>query len=66
VLAAANLGDDADTTAAVAGQLAGAIYGAAAIPEPLKRPIAWRARIEATALQLASAGARPSTPMSIS
>ena len=26
-LLAANLGDDADTTAAVAGQLAGAIYG---------------------------------------
>ena len=32
VLAAANLGDDADTTAAVAGQLAGAYYGAAGIP----------------------------------
>jgi ADP-ribosyl-[dinitrogen reductase] hydrolase len=32
VLCAANLGDDADTTAAIAGQLAGAIYGAAAIP----------------------------------
>lgn len=27
ILAAANLGDDADTTAAVAGQLAGAYYG---------------------------------------
>jgi ADP-ribosyl-[dinitrogen reductase] hydrolase len=27
VLLAANLGDDADTTAAVAGQLAGAFYG---------------------------------------
>lgn len=31
VLAAANLGDDADTTAAVAGQLAGACYGYQAI-----------------------------------
>ncbi|GAA4497766.1 ADP-ribosylglycohydrolase family protein [Pseudaeromonas paramecii] len=31
VLAAANLGDDADTTAAVAGQLAGAHYGHGAI-----------------------------------
>lgn len=31
VLAAANLGDDADTTAAVAGQLAGACYGASGI-----------------------------------
>ena len=32
VLAAANLGDDADTTAAVAGQLAGAFYGRAGLP----------------------------------
>lgn len=33
VLTAANLGGDADTTAAVAGQLAGALYGASGIPE---------------------------------
>lgn len=32
VRAAANLGDDADTTAAIAGQIAGALYGHAAIP----------------------------------
>ena len=32
VLAAANLGDDADTTAAIFGQLAGALYGVDAIP----------------------------------
>ena len=32
VLAAVNLGDDADTTAAIAGQLAGAVYGVEAIP----------------------------------
>jgi len=32
VLAAANLGDDADTTAAITGQLAGALYGIEAIP----------------------------------
>ncbi len=32
VLAAANLGDDADTTAAVCGQVAGAAYGASQIP----------------------------------
>ncbi|WP_227370439.1 ADP-ribosylglycohydrolase family protein [Halomonas sp. M20] len=32
VLKAANLGDDADTTAAVTGQLAGAFYGVTAIP----------------------------------
>lgn len=33
VLETANLGDDADTTAAVAGQLAGALYGKKGIPE---------------------------------
>jgi ADP-ribosylglycohydrolase len=32
-LAAVNLGDDADTTAAVYGQIAGAVYGEKAIPE---------------------------------
>ena len=32
VLAAANLGDDADTTAAITGQIAGAYYGVQAIP----------------------------------
>jgi len=34
ILAAANLGDDADTTAAVCGQLAGACYGRSGIPKP--------------------------------
>lgn len=33
VLLAANLGDDADTTAAITGQLAGALYGETCIPE---------------------------------
>ncbi|MBD8530532.1 MULTISPECIES: ADP-ribosylglycohydrolase family protein [unclassified Massilia] len=33
VLKAANLGDDADTTAAICGQLAGAFYGFAQIPD---------------------------------
>ena len=32
ILKAANLGDDADTTAAICGQVAGAIYGISAIP----------------------------------
>jgi ADP-ribosylglycohydrolase len=40
-LAAVNLGDDADTTGAVYGQLAGAYYGVAAIPEE------WRDRLHA-------------------
>jgi ADP-ribosyl-[dinitrogen reductase] hydrolase len=34
VLLAANLGQDADTTAAITGQLAGALYGAASLPSP--------------------------------
>lgn len=33
VLLAANLGDDADTTAAICGQISGAFYGASAIPD---------------------------------
>jgi ADP-ribosyl-[dinitrogen reductase] hydrolase len=33
VLTAANLGDDSDTTAAITGQIAGAFYGEAALPE---------------------------------
>ncbi|NJC05771.1 ADP-ribosyl-[dinitrogen reductase] hydrolase [Sphingomonas kaistensis] len=52
VLLAANLGDDADTTAAVTGQLAGALYGAAAIPEPWLRKLAWADRIETMARAL--------------
>ena len=38
---AANLGDDADTVAAIAGQIAGAHYGYAAIPERWLRVLAW-------------------------
>jgi len=38
-LMAVNLGDDADTTGAVYGQIAGACYGARGIPEP------WRAKL---------------------
>ena len=33
ILTAVNLGDDADTTAAICGQLAGAYYGFEAIPQ---------------------------------
>ena len=45
VLLAANLGEDADTTAAIAGQLAGALWGAQGIPEPWLACLAWRDRI---------------------
>ncbi len=37
VLRAANRGDDADTTPAIAGQLAGARWGASAIPVPWRK-----------------------------
>jgi ADP-ribosylglycohydrolase len=36
ILKSANLGDDADTTAAVCGQIAGAYYGSSGIPEAWK------------------------------
>jgi ADP-ribosyl-[dinitrogen reductase] hydrolase len=49
---AANLGDDADSVAAAAGQLAGALYGAAAIPEGWLQRLAWRSRIADTAEKL--------------
>ncbi len=39
VLTAVNLGDDADTTAAVCGQVAGAYYGEAAIPGHWRRQL---------------------------
>ncbi len=40
VLAAVNLGDDADTTGAITGQLAGAIYGEDSIPPDLRQSLA--------------------------
>jgi len=45
VLLAANLADDADTVAAVTGQLAGAIYGLSGIPEQWLDQIAWKDRL---------------------
>lgn len=61
VLRAANLGDDADTTAAIAGQLAGARWGASAIPEPWRAKVAHGDRIVslARALYLAGGGTGP-------
>ncbi len=52
VLLAANLGDDADSVGAVAGQLAGALYGASAIPPEWLARLAWRDRIEQLASDL--------------
>lgn len=55
VLLAANLGEDADTTAAVAGQIAGALYGASGIPADWSERLAWRGRIERLAVDLCKA-----------
>lgn len=46
ILCAANLGDDADTTAAVCGQIAGAYYGVDGIPRPWLEKLTLRAEIE--------------------
>ncbi len=51
-LAAVNLGDDADTTGAVYGQLAGAFYGYEGIPEEWRRKFAHRELIESPAVRL--------------
>jgi len=51
-LEAVNLGDDADTTAAVYGQLAGAFYGVGSIPSRWRELLARREEIEALALKL--------------
>ncbi len=45
-LASVNLGDDTDTTAAVFGQLAGAVYGGEAIPATWLAVLARRRDIE--------------------
>lgn len=55
LILAVNLADDADTVGAVTGQLAGALYGAAAIPERWLYLLAWRTQITETAAKLLSA-----------
>lgn len=62
VLLAANLGDDADTTAAITGQLAGAIYGLSGIPPEWIAVLAWRERIEEAARTLFDAGKPVAVP----
>lgn len=57
-LLAANLGDDADTTAAIYGQLAGAVYGKENIPSEWLNRLALRQTIEKLAIRLCSSAAR--------
>lgn len=49
---AVNLGDDADTSGAIYGQLAGAWYGVDGIASPWREQLARRAEIESLARQL--------------
>ena len=51
-LLAANLGDDADTTAAIYGQLAGAHYGVEGIPASWRAMLTWGAEIMSMADRL--------------
>jgi ADP-ribosylglycohydrolase len=71
VLLAANLGDDADTVAAIAGQLAGAIWGASGIPERWRHRLARADEIGDLAASLfaaapASAAPAPARPAAAS
>lgn len=57
VLTAVNLGDDADTTGAIVGQLAGAHWGVAEIPQKLLDGLAERETIEGAARRLIAVSA---------
>jgi ADP-ribosyl-[dinitrogen reductase] hydrolase len=54
ILQAANLGEDADTTAAVCGQIAGAFYGKTGIPEKWLSKLRMRFEISELADQLSA------------
>jgi ADP-ribosyl-[dinitrogen reductase] hydrolase len=54
VLKAVNLGDDADTVGAVAGQIAGALWGYSSIPARWRSRVAWGQKIVARAEALVS------------
>lgn len=56
VLLAANLGEDADTTAAIAGQCAGARLGIEAIPDDWLAKLAWADRLQRVADELSCKG----------
>ena len=63
-LLAVNLGDDADTTGAVYGQLAGAYYGERGIPESWRRKVAHHLLIEHFAEKLFRLGETLTGPRS--
>jgi len=57
-LLAVNLGDDADTTGAVYGQIAGAFFGSEGIPLAWRERIAWRKQLERLSEKLFKAALR--------
>ena len=57
-LAAVNLGDDADTTGAIYGQIAGAHYGVAAIPRNWREGLTMGVEIARAADQLQRDGGK--------
>ena len=61
VILAVNLGEDADTVGAVTGQLAGAMYGAKAIPHGWLEKLKLRDQITNAGERLLAAAAREST-----
>lgn len=54
ILLAANIGNDADTTAAICGQVAGAYYGVSGIPKEWRESISMAEEIEKLALDLST------------
>jgi ADP-ribosyl-[dinitrogen reductase] hydrolase len=58
ILKAANLGDDADTTAAICGQVAGAYYGESGIPKKWLDKLAMGQEIATLAESLLAANQR--------
>ena len=62
ILSAANLGDDADTTAAVCGQVAGAYYGVSGIPSGWLERLALRSEITMLADRLSGRNKGDLTP----
>ena len=61
-LRAVNLGDDADTTAAIYGQLAGACYGESGIPGEWRERLALRTVLDKYAASLAELSGDRGTP----
>lgn len=57
-LLAANLGGDADSVAAIYGQLAGAFYGVESIPETWLNKLAWREQLDEMAQKLVERGTK--------